>query len=154
MNAGTVTVCRALVYAAGKHPTIESPKSSAGSRTITLPESAKEQLRHPSSKCDEDFIFLSAVGTHPTLGTLRKALHGLCDRAGVPRVSPHALRHTHAAILASSGVDPHSLRVRMGHSQVSTTMNIYAYAMRPDHLSAAAFEHALQRDAGTNRIHD
>ena len=83
----------------------------------------------------------------PTQPNLRRSLHDLCGLAQVPKISMHGLRHVHAALLAASGVDPHSLRKRLGHSRVSTTMDIYAYAIAPDETTVKAFDLAMEGPA-------
>ena len=42
-------------------------------------------------------------------------------------MSPHKLRHFHASLLISEGVDVVAVSNDMGHLQVSTTQNIYAH---------------------------
>jgi integrase len=79
----------------------------------------------------------------PSPSNLREALLGLCDKAGVTRIQVHGLRHVHAALLAGVGLDPHSLRKRLGHAHVSTSMSVYAYAIQPDSVAVDAFERAI-----------
>jgi integrase len=68
----------------------------------------------------------------------------LCERARVPQKPARFLRRAHAALLAASGVDPKSLQKRMGHSQVSTTLDIYAYALNEaDRRAAEMVDRAL-----------
>lgn len=52
-----------------------------------------------------------------------------CTLAGVAGVRFHDLRHRHATTLLDAGVPVHVVSARLGHAQVSTTLNIYA---RPD----------------------
>ena len=41
----------------------------------------------------------------------------------------HDLRHTSATLLLSEGVDIRTVANRLGHSQTSTTLNVYAHAL-------------------------
>jgi len=41
----------------------------------------------------------------------------------------HSLRHTHVAVLLFKGVDLYSISKRLGHSNMSTTANTYAYML-------------------------
>ncbi len=57
----------------------------------------------------------------------------------------HDLRHTHATILLEEGVHPKVVQERLGHSSVSTTLDIYSHVV-PGLQQAAArkFEEGLQ----------
>ena len=58
-------------------------------------------------------------------------IHRAWDRAQaiakVRRRNWHNLRHTYASQLLSSGVSPLYVSKQLGHSQLSTTMNVYAH---------------------------
>ena len=61
---------------------------------------------------------------HYTVGAYRKAIHKLCDDAGIPRWSPNQLRHSAATeIRRDFGLD--AAQVVLGHASASTT-EIYA----------------------------
>ena len=53
-------------------------------------------------------------------------LQKLLERSGLPKVSLHSLRHTNATLLIRQGTDVRTVSGRLGHSQTSTTLNIYA----------------------------
>jgi integrase len=64
----------------------------------------------------------------------------------LPPVSFHALRHSHASALIASGVDPVTVSRRIGHANVSTTLNIYSHEFaETDAAAAKAIEAALKR---------
>lgn len=53
---------------------------------------------------------------------IRQKLRMLADRCGIEkRVHPHCLRHTHAAELATEGVNLRIIQLQLGHSNVSIT---------------------------------
>jgi integrase len=54
----------------------------------------------------------------------------LCERAGVPRIGPHGLRHSTASILLAQGVDPLTIRGILGHTNVAMTAH-YARSEEP-----------------------
>lgn len=54
-------------------------------------------------------------------------LHRACQKAGVPEISVHGLRHTHASVLFSSGVSLPSISRRLGHSSTVTTQKVYLH---------------------------
>lgn len=47
--------------------------------------------------------------------------------ADLPRITLHGLRHTHATVLLELGEHPKIVQERLGHSTISTTMNIYSH---------------------------
>ena len=56
---------------------------------------------------------------------LNKALKA----TGLPHYSVHQIRHTHITLLMSNGVDLSVISLRAGHARVSTTSDVYAYAL-------------------------
>ncbi len=46
----------------------------------------------------------------------------------LPRLTLKGLRHTHATLLLELGIHPEVVQERLGHSNISTTMNIYSHA--------------------------
>lgn len=53
-----------------------------------------------------------------------------CQEAGVPVISIHGLRHTHASILLFSGVNIASVARRLGHASMTTTQKTYLHVIR------------------------
>jgi integrase len=54
-----------------------------------------------------DLIFSSAIGTHVDVGNVTyRSFRPLLERAGLPRISFHDLRHTGATLLLSKNVNP------------------------------------------------
>ena len=64
-------------------------------------------------------------------------MSGILEKNGLPRVTLHSLRHTNATLLISGGVDVRTVSGRLGHSQASTTMNIYAETIQSAEAAAA-----------------
>lgn len=66
--------------------------------------------------------------------TLNQLLTSYCKEAGVPRISIHSLRHTHASMLISAGVSIQSVAKRLGHGNTETTQRTYIHLL--DDLAA------------------
>lgn len=50
-------------------------------------------------------------------------------KAGIPRLSMHALRHTYATRCIEAGMRPETLQMLLGHSNINITMNLYVHVM-------------------------
>ena len=54
----------------------------------------------------------------------------LKKKHNLKKVHPHPLRHSNASILVASGLDIKTVSHRLGHANVSTTMNIYSHFIK------------------------
>lgn len=59
--------------------------------------------------------------------TINNRLQVLCNKAGIPNITIHSLRHTHASLLLFAGVSIASVARRLGHSSMSTTQETYLH---------------------------
>lgn len=59
--------------------------------------------------------------------TVNSILERHCKSAGVPVISIHGLRHTHASLLLFAGVSIASVAQRLGHSSMTTTQKTYLH---------------------------
>jgi integrase len=66
--------------------------------------------------------------------------------AGVPTIKFHGLRHTCATLLLAAGVPVQVVAQRLGHAQVSMTLEVYAHALPDMQRDAAARLGALLRE--------
>ena len=48
---------------------------------------------------------------------------------GLPHLTFHGLRHAHATLALSAGVNPKIVSERLGHSSISVTMDIYSHVL-------------------------
>ena len=59
--------------------------------------------------------------------TVNGILERHCKRIGIPVISIHGLRHTHASLLLFAGVSIASVAKRLGHSSMNTTQKTYLH---------------------------
>ncbi|GAB6179949.1 hypothetical protein JCM14036_12680 [Desulfotomaculum defluvii] len=52
------------------------------------------------------------------------------ERHGLPKLTFHGIRHTSATLLIALGVHAKTVSSRLGHSNISTTFNIYGHHLR------------------------
>lgn len=68
--------------------------------------------------------------------TYRNYFNNLCKQLGIPHIRFHGLRHTFATRLIEAKVDVKTVSVLLGHSDVSTTLNLYVHPDNTQKLSA------------------
>ena len=85
---------------------------------------------------DLDLAFPSDRGTFADGPNITHRFHRLVNKAGLPPMRFHDLRHACASLLLVQGVHPRVVMETLGHSQISLTMNTYSHVLP-----------ALQRDA-------
>lgn len=78
-----------------------------------------------------------AVFTNPqnepvTSVTVRTWCNGFLKAGNLPHITLHGFRHTHATLLFSAGASVKEVQNRLGHSDVTTTLNIYTHLTRQD----------------------
>lgn len=74
--------------------------------------------------------------------TRRKALSQrfkiIAKNCGYPGMTFHHLRHTHATILLSAGVNPKAVSERLGHRDIQTTLSTYTHVLPKEHTQVAS----------------
>ena len=113
----------------GGKDVITPPKTEHSIRTVTMPDQLCAELQtyinrlyHPAK---DDMLF------HRSPGNVSAALGRAAERAGVPHIRLHDLRHSHASLLIEIGFSPLLIAERLGHDSVDTTLRIYAH-LYPD----------------------
>lgn len=148
LQAGLARVVRTYSYT-GKGYRIEEPKTESGRRSIALPPAVVDLLRrHKTEQAahrlmvgsaweDNDLVVCTAFGKPILQHNLRMAFHRIIERSGLPRIRLHDLRHTHATLLLQRGVHPKVVQERIGHSDITLTLNTYSHVV-PGLQEAAA----------------
>src|SRR5215203_1347416 len=132
LEAGTLQVRRTLSKPKGGW-IFEAPKSGKG-RSIRLTRKAisalrehrKRQLEERMQKAglwrEHGLVFPSGIGTPLLGGNLNRAFKATLQRAGLPSIRFHDLRHTCATLLLRQGVNPMYVQELLGHSDISITL--------------------------------
>ena len=89
---------------------------------------AKERQRLGLPSHDDDLVFSNGLGkpTHPS-NLLRRSFRPLLERAGLPKVRFHDLRHTAATLLLGEGIHPKIVSEMLGHSSINITLDLYSH---------------------------
>jgi integrase len=135
------------------------PKTKHGKRTISLPANAVSVLRERRRKLletrmvlglgkpDADTLLFAEPDGSPTPpNRLTRRWQDACVSLELPRVSFHALRHTHASALIADGLDVVLIARRLGHANPTVILNVYGHLFkRDDRAAARAIEAAMTR---------
>jgi integrase len=148
----------------------KSPKTKHGRRAITLPASVVIELRAQRAKHqrifagipdgvtvdlslvklpDDALVFSNLDGAPRKPNSLTTEWRRLVATLKLPRVSLHALRHTHASQLIASGMDVLTISRRLGHGSPMITLGVYGHLFsntddRAAQVMEAAFGKALK----------
>lgn len=108
---------------------LSSPKSKSSIRDIPMGPSPQRLVSEIRKAAPADAsVFVSGNSTpldsHNLLG---RVLKPACKRAGLPAISWHSFRHTHATLLSDLGESRKTAQAQLGHARSSTTVEIYTH---------------------------
>lgn len=133
LTKGTLSVNKTLIYPLNTDPRVTTPKTRSSIRTIRLdPETTrvikeyrvnqKETiLRYGFQRSDLNLVFHGPDGKWLRINVVRQYMKEVCKRVGLPQLSPHALRHSHAVHLLEAGAPIKYVAERLGHATIKTT---------------------------------
>lgn len=145
----TVTIDRATGYA--NHKVYDkAPKTKGSERIVSLPNIVMELLKSYKKEqnqqkiligdkwIDNNYVFVQWNGKQMHISTPTHAFKDILDKYNstvdddekLPYIGLHGLRHTHATLLISSNTDIKTVSARLGHSNASTTLNIYTHSLK------------------------
>ena len=120
-----------------------TPKTKSSVRELYLQPHLTELIRQwQCEQCGDlwvnsDRLFINWRGEPMRPYYPYKWLKDFCEREGVPFKGLHSFRHTVATQSIVNGVDVSTVSAILGHSNVSTTLNIYTHAVRKAKAKAA-----------------
>lgn len=127
-DAGTLNVDKAWDYRHGGG--FVKPKTESSIRTVLIDRKTMRVMRRACKGRDPGTPLFLPQDLHIWPALVNNRLRVLCRRAGVPYISVHGLRHTHASILLYHGVSVQSIALRLGHSSPAITEKIYVHVIR------------------------
>lgn len=120
---------------------VQDTKTVRSKRTIAVPEKLLEEMEifaNANRKfANTNFYLVNEFGEPMRPQYLTSHLQRHCDKYGY-KVTLHGLRHTHATFLNANGVDMAQISAQLGHSNISTTANIYTHVFGGQHQSTRA----------------
>lgn len=117
----------------GDKDIVQDTKTAQSHRTLAVPEFVVRDIdvlineHHANIYNDTDYLIQNGFGQPMSPSTFTKYIRIIENKAGLPPVSVHGLRHTFASMLNSEGVDIARISAELGHSTIGTTLNIYTH---------------------------
>lgn len=100
-------------------------KNRSSIRKVQMDWQLGMQFQHLIKNLNEDEpIFVNGPVCN---STPNNCLAHHCRKCGIPEISIHGLRHTHASLLMFAGVSIASVSRRLGHSSITTTQKVYMH---------------------------
>jgi integrase len=125
-----------------EHVYVEAePKTQKSRRSVMIAHFALETLKkhrvsqmEAKSKAGEfwqeyDYVFCTLHGTHLNPNHVVEEFKKLLNRARLPNIRFHDLRHSSATLLLSLGIHPKVVQELLGHTQISMTMDVYSHVL-------------------------
>ena len=149
LKKGTISISKTL----NRYQETNTPKSKAGLREIDIDKATvsllkqykkRQQVQSWQLGRSEGIVFTPFTTKYAYACLLRKRLQSHFKAAGVPDISFHGFRHTHATIMLYAGIEAKDLQYRLGHSNISMTLNTYVHATKEGAKKAVSiFEAAI-----------
>ena len=80
---------------------------------------------------DQNFVFAEDNGYPPVFTKVGSRLSRLLNIAKIDKaITAHSFRHTHASLLIEADANIKEIQHRLGHSDIATTMNVYAHVTK------------------------
>ena len=120
--------------------TLQTPKTKNSKRVISIDPTTlsilkswkKDQIKiyfknGKHFKGDDNFIFTNERGEWVHIHNFIRYFKRFIADHKLKPITPHGLRHTHASLLFSAGVEPKNISDRLGHSTVQITLDLYTH---------------------------
>lgn len=120
--------------------TLQTPKTKNSKRVISIDPATlsilkswkKDQIKiyfknGKHFEGDENFIFTNQRGEWVHIHNFIRYFKRFIADHKLKSITPHGLRHTHASLLFSAGVEPKNISDRLGHSTVQITLDLYTH---------------------------
>ena len=138
-ETGLVSINRTALYSSDKGHYTDTPKTKGSIRSLKLPQNVmfilkqhqneqfSQRLKIGDQWHETDRLFTTWNGKQMDGATPYNWLKKFCQRNNMRFVNLHSFRHLNASLLINSGIDIRTVSACLGHSQTSTTLNIYAH---------------------------
>ena len=138
---GIISINRSSQYLSDMVVFTKVPKTESSIREIAIPEFIISLLEEYKLWYEEqksiygelwtnsDRLFVQADGKPMHPSTISKWFVKYVGQIGLPVINFHGLRHTNASLLVAQNVDIAVISARLGHAQISTTLDFYVHPL-------------------------
>jgi integrase len=124
----TISIMEALEYTR-EGVSVKDTKNKSSYRNIYIPEEVMNILRWHKSNSTSEHVCTNKDGGRLSPATVTHCFPELLERKGLRHIRYHDLRHSHGTYLAMMGVPAKVIQQRLGHSTITTTMDIYGHVL-------------------------
>ena len=126
------------------------PKSKAGNRILAMNDATRKAFMHKMTEVRPKveyaidgytgFVFINHLGFPKTRRNLEGSMREVRKKhielglGELPQITPHVLRHTFCSRMVEKGMNVKTLQLVMGHSDISTTLDVYTHK-KPDDVA-------------------
>lgn len=138
---GIISINRSSQYLADMGVFTKVPKTESSIREIAIPEFIISLLEEYKLWYEEqksiygelwtnsDRLFVQSDGKPMHPSTISKWFVKYVGQIGLPVINFHGLRHTNASLLVAQNIDIAVISARLGHAQISTTLDFYVHPL-------------------------
>lgn len=107
------------------------PPKSGRARWVDVTPAVASMLRRRDAAATVDWLFARPDGRAWTRTQAARRVAEAAEQAGLPRVTPHHLRHSFATLLKELGVPLAYIQAQLGHASIDITNDLYGKSGRP-----------------------
>ena len=136
---GIISINRSSQYLADKGVFTKVPKTESSIRDVAIPDFVvslleeykywydEQKVQYGELWIDSNRLFVQADGRPMHPSTISKWFEKFVAQIGLPVINFHGLRHTNATLLIAQNIDVSVVAARLGHAQITTTLNFYVH---------------------------
>lgn len=143
-----IAINKASQYLPDKGIFIKSPKTESSIRSVGIPQVVIDILKkyktwynQQKTQCgdlwiDSNRLFVQWNGKPMHPDTITDWFRKFIERKNLPPITFHGLRHTNATLMISQNIDVAVVASRLGHAQITTTLNFYVHPVQSHNKEA------------------
>lgn len=144
LDNATVSVSKTVNRLGGVNP----PKSKTSHRVVDIDHKTLLMLKQYKNRQQvqswhlgrtETVVFSVFTQKYASTNTLRSRIMKHFKNAGTPNIGFHGFRHTHASMMMNAGIGYKELQHRLGHANLSMTMDTYSHLSKENAKKAVSF---------------
>ena len=141
LKNGIININKSSQYLSEKGVFTKAPKTESSIRDVAIPDFIVSLLEEYKLWYEEqksiygelwtnsDRLFVQADGKPMHPSTISKWFVKYVGQIGLPVINFHGLRHTNASLLVAQNIDIAVISARLGHAQISTTLDFYVHPL-------------------------